>query len=261
MAAWWVVGSALLGCSGSHAGQGAKATNEASAAEGNGRSADAPILTCGPQDSYEYVARRYKCSDGSNPFNGDIRRAAASREGSRDSSKNDHHIDVYGVPCNSGKVTVYIDMYGCPEWESRLAENNKQSEEGKKLLYAFAVGGFEKVISQCADVSASTPMDAKTMCLGASTVALHALGRDEQAFSNIQQICAPLPKASSTSNARALVIVMTLGFLADASQQGHYSTDANAASKIATKYAEVCQVPPEQVQSLLDSMNAQSLTD
>jgi hypothetical protein len=92
------------------------------AARGVGMDAEHPVPACGPLDSYEYVASRFRCPDGTNPLGGDPRAGQASRLGNVGANSSGHIIDVYRVPCASGPVDVYVDMYGCPEMQGMLGQ-------------------------------------------------------------------------------------------------------------------------------------------
>lgn len=86
---------------------------------------DHPVPTCGPQESYLFVARDFVCpGGGANPFGGDASRAAAARRGnvgphpysgprSGDPLSDAHIVDVYEVPCPGGPVEVFVCMYHC----------------------------------------------------------------------------------------------------------------------------------------------------
>jgi hypothetical protein len=79
-----------------------------------GASASKPIESCGARQSYDYVARRFRCEDGENPFDGNWRAAASHRLGSTAARRRDgHRVDVYEVPCEDGPVHVFVDMYSC----------------------------------------------------------------------------------------------------------------------------------------------------
>ncbi|MFO0660494.1 MAG: hypothetical protein U0165_11775 [Polyangiaceae bacterium] len=82
-------------------------------------SKEEPIETCGARASYAYVASKYTCSDGSNPFRGDAGAARDSRKGNVGANRSGHIVDLYIVPCTGGDEKVYVDMYaGCPEGTS-----------------------------------------------------------------------------------------------------------------------------------------------
>ncbi|MBK7394856.1 MAG: hypothetical protein IPJ34_00770 [Myxococcales bacterium] len=74
---------------------------------------ETPVLRCGPKDSYVYVAKEFKCPDGTNPLGGNPQAGAAARVGNVGANSTGHIIDLYEVPCASGPQRVYVDMYGC----------------------------------------------------------------------------------------------------------------------------------------------------
>ncbi|MBN8615532.1 MAG: hypothetical protein J0L92_33360 [Deltaproteobacteria bacterium] len=92
------------------------------AQRGVGMDAEHPVPACGPQDSYDYVATRFRCPDGTNPLGGDPRAGQMSRLGNVGANSTGHIIDVYRVPCASGPIDVYVDMYGCPEMAGMLGQ-------------------------------------------------------------------------------------------------------------------------------------------
>ena len=47
----------------------------------------------------------------------DLRQLGSGNVGANETG---HVIDLYIVPCPSGEVSVYVDMYGCPEMQQRL---------------------------------------------------------------------------------------------------------------------------------------------
>lgn len=107
-----------------HAGPAAGAARAqqggAVALAGLGMDPEHPVPACGPRDSYDYVASRFRCPDGTNPLGGDPGAGQASRLGNVGANSQGHIIDVYRVPCASGPVDVYVDMYGCPEMQGML---------------------------------------------------------------------------------------------------------------------------------------------
>ncbi len=101
-------------------GFGRASEGPAVAQRGVGMDAEHPVSACGPRDSYDYVAGRFRCPDGTNPLGGDPRAGQAARLGNVGANSQGHVIDVYRVPCASGPVDVYVDMYGCPEMQQML---------------------------------------------------------------------------------------------------------------------------------------------
>lgn len=79
---------------------------------GMGYDTEHPIPACGAADSYQIVAS-YVCPDGSVPLAGDPSAGAAARLGNVGANSAGHIIDLYSVPCTSGAVQLYVDMYSC----------------------------------------------------------------------------------------------------------------------------------------------------
>lgn len=73
-----------------------------------------PVGRCGPRDSYRYIASEFRCPDGSNPLNGDLRAGHDARLGNVGENSSGHIIDLYQIPCAGGAQRVYVDMYICP---------------------------------------------------------------------------------------------------------------------------------------------------
>lgn len=81
---------------------------------GLGADLEHPIAACGTSDSYAIVAS-YVCVDGSMPLGGDPSRGASARMGNVGANtRTGHIIDLYSVPCPTGPVELYVDLYGCP---------------------------------------------------------------------------------------------------------------------------------------------------
>lgn len=87
---------------------------------GSGRTQEDPVGACGPRDSYAFVAGEFQCPEGGNPLGGDPGAGGAARVGNVGANSTGHIIDLYRVPCGSGPVDVYVDMYGCPEMSQML---------------------------------------------------------------------------------------------------------------------------------------------
>ena len=57
----------------------------------------------------------------------DLERARDTRLGALDHPSNGHIVDVYRVPCPDGDVELFVDMYGCEEYEKQLTDNAPSS--------------------------------------------------------------------------------------------------------------------------------------
>lgn len=99
---------------------GDRAQSGYSGRSGSGRTQEDPVMACGPRDSYAFVAGELQCPEGGNPLGGDAQAGAAARVGNVGANSTGHIIDLYRVPCGSGPVDVYVDMYGCPEMAQML---------------------------------------------------------------------------------------------------------------------------------------------
>jgi hypothetical protein len=158
-ARWLALGGwlALSGCVGSKPKPAGAASDKVEL----GRTAESPVVTCGPGDSYAYIAQRFRCADGKNPFGGDSKRAAASRRGSMAAPQGIHMIDIYDVPCSAGKTAVYVDMYGCPEYEQMLTEVRDAAGGSRELQAAFQQGQYDAVLQRCESLAPDAPQDAQ----------------------------------------------------------------------------------------------------
>jgi hypothetical protein len=247
---WWIA-AFLVGCGGSGAREAA--SPEAKTASGT---AEDPVVTCGPQESYAYVAQ-YRCPDGSKPFAGDLSRAADSRAGSLPSKKNEHIIDLYEVPCASGIVPVHVDLYGCEEYERRL--KLVDSPGTAQLKGAFSAGQFAEVLANCpAPEDESVPNDTRTWCLAMVPASLHALGRHPDALSRIAKVCALMPPAGPKSASRASYLAMIMMMLTDAHRAGHFESEGPERKALVDSWVDTCQVPLEQVENTVRESQQQA---
>lgn len=104
------------------------ASGSGQGSEGAGRSKANPYFACGARTSYLLVASVFRCSDGSNPFHGDLRAAAQSRQGNvgphlpiaNGDFVNSHIVDQYSVPCPAGPEQIFVCMYHCEDGQSPL---------------------------------------------------------------------------------------------------------------------------------------------
>lgn len=121
------VGSLVVACGGAAAnaprpasgGEAEEPPAPQAPAQTEGFDKEHAVERCGPQDSYAYVAN-VTCGDGSKPLEGNPQLAAAARQGNVGPNAKGHIIDLYVVPCSEGVREVYVDLYGCPEWEQKL---------------------------------------------------------------------------------------------------------------------------------------------
>jgi hypothetical protein len=181
-----------------------------------------PVVTCGPRASYEWVATRPLCPGGTNPFKGDIEQARQARVGSKRVQPNGHPIDLYEIPCGTQKRTIYVDLYGCPEYENRLRQYQQPSSELQALTENFDAGAFQKVLDRC-QVATNHAADEDTYCLWLVPAALEVLGRSEDSWVRVQNVCRGMPAASRQSDARAQYVAMVLIALSESARKGNYA--------------------------------------
>ncbi|MCS6900668.1 MAG: hypothetical protein RMJ98_13660 [Myxococcales bacterium] len=150
-----------------------------------------PIQRCGPHDSYYYVAREFQCSDGTNPFAGQLQEAARARQGARE-HPGGHFVDLYRVPCSSGDVIVYVDMYGCPEQEAEIVGG--PSPGLKRAIQAFDGGDFPEAVRECmAVVDQHVSNKDMVECLAITPAAMILSGGEPQALKLVGGFCSKLP--------------------------------------------------------------------
>jgi hypothetical protein len=248
---WLVFGFVLAGCGGS--GKGAE-TPGSSPEVASGSSLANPVETCGPMDSYEFVANRFQCPNGANPFRGDPKGASQSRRGSSTSEKTGHPVDVYEVPCAGGSVQVYVDMYACQEYADRLRAAEQGSAEGEALTTDFQGGKFQEVLEHCAGLGDEAKPDEEAWCLALIPASLHAQKRDAEALGELGGHCSHLPPASDQSDARAAHVALVMISLAEAARAGHFEATEAQREELVESWLKVCQVPPAQLEKVVDEM-------
>ncbi len=205
-------------------------------------------------DSYEFVANRFECPTGPNPFRGDPMGASRSRRGSSTSEKTGHPVDVYEVPCAGASVQVYVDMYSCPEYADRLRAAEQGSKEGEALMSAFQAGKFQEVLEHCAGLGDEAKPDEGAWCLALVPASLHAQKRDAEALAEMGGHCSYLPPASEQSDARAAHVALVMISLAEAAREGHFEATEEQREELVESWLKVCQVPPAQLQKVVDAM-------
>jgi len=182
---------------------------------GGSGTAEAPIPRCGPKDSYQYVAREFRCPGGSNPFGGDPAAASAARAGSLGPDARGHMIDVYEVPCPQGKVEVYVDMYACPEMEAQLARDRNLADP-LELDVHFAAGRYDEVRTRCIALadeaerrgnSEESPSLSVYHCGIFTPALLVRAGLTDQAVAAAGRTCQAYPPPSPRSSVRVEVLV------------------------------------------------------
>ncbi|PCC66659.1 hypothetical protein SAMN02745121_00614 [Nannocystis exedens] len=182
---------------------------------GGSGSAEAPIPRCGPRDSYQYVAGEFRCPGGGNPFEGDAQAAAGARSGSLGPDARGHMVDVYEVPCPTGKVEVFVDMYGCPEMEAQLLRDRNLADP-LELDVHFAAGRYDEVRTRCIALADAAEKrgnsdEASSLSIyhcGIFTPALLVrAGLSDQAVAAARQTCQSYPPVSARSGVRVEVLI------------------------------------------------------
>ncbi|MCY1062868.1 hypothetical protein [Nannocystis sp. SCPEA4] len=185
-------------------------------------SAEAPIPRCGPRDSYQYVAREFRCPGGGNPFDGDAQAASAARSGSLGPDARGHMIDVYEVPCPKGKVDVFVDMYGCPEMEAQLLRDRNLADP-LELDVHFAAGRYDEVRTRCIALadeaerrgsSEDSPSLSVYHCGIFTPALLVRAGLTDQAVAAAGQTCQSYPPVSPRSSVRVEVLIAMVDAIA-----------------------------------------------
>jgi hypothetical protein len=249
---WLSGGLAALVC----ACGGGTTPEAASAASGPkatelGRSAEQPVVTCGPEQSYAYVASRFQCPSGTNPLGGDVDRGRSARRGAIPSPHNAHILDVYDVPCSSGNVAVYVDMYGCPEYEEMLRESEQGSPAANELKANFQAGDFAGVVTHCRGLGVGAANDEGTWCRVLVPAALYAQLRKSDSLAAVTEACSGLHEATAHSDARAQYLAMTTSAFAVLTSAGKLQLTDEQREALVQSWLNACNVPAAQLQQLL----------
>lgn len=168
--------------------------------------AEAPIPRCGARDSYRYVADEFRCPGGGNPFAGDPGAAARARAGSLGPRPDGHMIDVYEVPCPSGKVDVFIDMYGCPEMQAELVRD-VELKDPLELDVHFAAGRYDEVRARCAALDEAGAALSVYHCGIFMPALLLRAGEPERAVAAAGSVCQGYPPSGPRSTIRVEALV------------------------------------------------------
>ncbi len=171
-----------------------------------------------------------------------------------------HFVDVYEVPCNPTPVRVYVDMYGCAEYQAKLSA--PESAEAKRVESEFAANRFQAVAARCATLLHGKELDdAGTRCLTILPASLYLLGKRRQAVVKLGEVCAAFPRSSVDSDVRARLVLETLGAIAQGSERARVRIDRRKMGEDLTRFVAVCQVPDEQIERLLEPMQEAFLLD
>lgn len=213
-------------------------------------------MTCGPKESYAYVSR-FQCPDGTTPLDGDIERGRVARRGSLKSPTGPHMLDVYDVPCASGAQEVYVDMYGCAEYEEQLKEGEDGSPAGNALRAAFQAGDFSGVLTQCEGSGPSSAADERILCLVFVPAALYAQNRKSDAMAILERTCGSYHPATPSSDARAQYLAMVVSAFAMMGANGKVQLDDEQRRALVENWLKNCDVPAEQLQKAVQDMQSQ----
>lgn len=203
----------------------------------------APIPRCGPRDSYYYVASEFRCPGGGNPFEGELAAAARARAGSVGPDARGHMIDVYEVPCPSGKVDVFIDMYGCPEMEKELARD-MAVQDPLELDVRFAAGRYDEVRDRCGALAEDAPGMTVYHC-GVFAPALRVRAGDvDGAVAAAGRTCQTYPPVSPRSTIRVELMVAMVDAIARmwAADKVPSQEGGERLSRLLPRLLEVCGV-------------------
>lgn len=175
--------------------------------------AAAPIPRCGARDSYRYVAGEFRCPEGGNPLEGDLSAAARVRAGSIGPRPDGHMIDIYEVPCPSGKVDVFIDMYGCPEMQKQLARD-LVAQDPLELDVHFGAGRYDEVRARCEALGEDSASLTVYHCGVFTPALLLRAGEPERAVASAARTCQGYPPVSGRSGIRVDLLVAMVDAIA-----------------------------------------------
>lgn len=221
---------------------------------GAGGSLKSPVPRCGPQDSYYYVASEFRCPGGGNPLEGDAQAAARARAGSVGPDARGHMIDVYEVPCPSGKVDVYVDMYGCEAMQQELARD-VAVQDPQQLDVKFAAGQYDEVSSRCEALADDAPGMTLFHCgVYAPAIALRS-GDVERAVASAGRTCQSYPPVGPRSTVRVDVTVAIVDAIARMWVADKVPADEGGKrlAKLLPKLLEVCGVEAEAFMSAFEA--------
>jgi len=241
----WLGLALSLGALGACGSSGQKA---AAHPEGAGGSSLAnPVVRCGPEESYRYVASEFRCPDGKNPLGGDLEAARRTRRGSEPHPENAHVIDIYRVACASGAAHVFVDMYGCEAYAKRLV-GDAQSAELKELVRRYEAQEFDAVAEECSNASTKMPADEASECMTLLPASLVMLGRPEASIRFLGQLCSEMPEPSSLSDIRAHIVIRTVAFVDHARKGSAQPLDNEEGSRLLGAFATACELSGDDIQ-------------
>jgi hypothetical protein len=184
---------------------------------------------------------------------GNIERARRARKGSVEGQSNGHMIDVYEIPCSNKPLSIYVDLYGCPEYQERLAQLQQSSPELTALTTNFDEGAFRKVVERCQS-DAKLAVDERAYCLWLVPAALEALGSNVDGLASAAKVCSGMPPAGPQSSARAEYIAMLLVTLSEAARAGHYNPTAEHRKSFLESMVAGCEVSSAEIGRIMDKL-------
>jgi hypothetical protein len=215
-----------------------------------GDSLERPMQVCGPRESYRYVAEGFQCPGGGNPLRGDLERAQHARLGALDHPQTGHIVDVYRVPCPDGDVQLFVDMYGCSEYEAQLTEDAPSSSL-EQLMTHYDEEDYGAVISQCDRSPAELEADESMYCMVLVPASFFVTGKASVAVGVLRDLCDRLPPPSSLSDARANLVVQVTTAVARTAELRGNDLDSQEGGQIVGVFAAACQVTPEDLKRAL----------
>ncbi len=215
-----------------------------------GSTLDAPVVLCGPRESYRYVADEFQCPRGGNPLHGKLEDAQQARMGALDHPTNGHIVDVYRVPCPGGNVDVFVDMYGCDEYANQL-ENSGPSVPVRRLIDRYDQEDYSGVISQCDKSAEELEPDESMYCMVLVPASFFVVGKATAAVGVLHDLCSRLPRPSSLSDARANLVVQVTSAVARTAEKHGDSIGTEEGAQIVSAFARACEVTPEDLERAL----------
>lgn len=206
-----------------------------------GTSVKTPVVRCGPEESYRYVAEEFRCPSGENPFAGDLEAARHARRGSDENPENGHIVDIYRVPCRSGDEHVFVDLYGCETYEQRLM-GDERSQGLSSLVARYEALDFRGVARHCAHADESMPPDEASECMTLLPASLVMLGRADAGIGFLGELCSNMPEPSALSDIRAHIVIRTVAFVDHARELAGVPLGDEEGSQLLGAFAAACSV-------------------
>lgn len=207
-----------------------------------------PVLRCGPEESYRYVASEFQCPTGENPFGGDVEAARKARRGSDENPSSGHVVDIFRVPCPGGNVHLFVDLYGCEDYERRLVAGTERSEGLASLVARYESLDFKGVALHCAHANDGMPPDEASECMTLLPASLVMLGRAEAGIGFLGELCSNMPQPSSLSDIRAHVVIRTVAFVDHGRELAGTPLADDEGSQLLGAFASACSVSSSDIE-------------